>query len=55
MEDPREALLKYAEKAEKDPRWTSVYAETQPKTIFADSPDDEQDEDRTREQHRQRR
>ncbi|PKI83253.1 hypothetical protein MVES1_003075 [Malassezia vespertilionis] len=35
IEDPREALLKYAEKAEKDPRWTSVYAKTQPKPIFA--------------------
>ncbi|WFD35653.1 hypothetical protein MCUN1_002511 [Malassezia cuniculi] len=34
-EDPREALLKYAEKAEKDPQWTKVYAKTQPKPIFA--------------------
>ncbi|WFD25233.1 hypothetical protein MNAN1_000200 [Malassezia nana] len=34
-EDPREALLKYADKAQKDPRFTSVYAKTQPKTIFA--------------------
>ena len=33
-EDPREALLKYADKAEKDPKWTSVYAKTQPKPVF---------------------
>ena len=31
-EDPREALLKYAEKAEKDPMFTNAWKETQPKT-----------------------
>lgn len=35
-EDPREALLKYAEKAEKEPMFTSVYKSTQPKTIYSD-------------------
>lgn len=39
-EDPREALLKYADKAKNDPRWTSVYAKTQPTTIFAQDDDD---------------
>lgn len=34
-EDPREALLKYADKAEKDPQWTKVYSKTQPKPIFS--------------------
>ncbi len=31
-EDPREALLKYAEKAEKDPLFTNAWKHTQPKT-----------------------
>ncbi|WFD29674.1 hypothetical protein MSPP1_000684 [Malassezia sp. CBS 17886] len=34
-EDPREALLKYAEKAKKDPKWTSIYAKTQPNPVYA--------------------
>lgn len=42
MQDPREALLKYADKAEKDPRWTNVYAKTQPKTIYAKETGDEE-------------
>ncbi len=34
-EDPREALLKYAELAERDPKFVSpAYAETQPTAIF---------------------
>ncbi|RJE19316.1 WD repeat protein [Aspergillus sclerotialis] len=40
-EDPREALLKYAEKAEKDPMFTNAWKETQPKTIYADISDEE--------------
>ncbi|MCJ1479734.1 hypothetical protein MMC13_008420 [Lambiella insularis] len=43
-EDPREALLKYAEKAEKDPMFTNAWKHTQPKTIYAELSDDE-DED----------
>lgn len=35
-EDPREALLKYAELAEKDPMFTGIYKENQPNPIFAD-------------------
>ena len=38
-EDPREALLKYADKAQKDPRWTAAYANTQPKAIFDEEKD----------------
>jgi WD repeat-containing protein 70 len=33
-EDPREALLKYAEKAEKDPIFTKAYLKNQPKTLL---------------------
>ncbi|EME82320.1 uncharacterized protein MYCFIDRAFT_82254 [Pseudocercospora fijiensis CIRAD86] len=42
-EDPREALLKYAEKAEKDPLFTNAWKTTQPKTIYAEVSDDEED------------
>ncbi|KAI9012505.1 WD40-repeat-containing domain protein [Phycomyces nitens] len=36
-EDPREALLRYADAAEKDPMWVSnVYKSTQPKPVFAE-------------------
>ncbi|KAJ5573587.1 uncharacterized protein N7459_008014 [Penicillium hispanicum] len=41
-EDPREALLKYAEKAEKDPIFTRAYQETQPKAIYAELSDEEE-------------
>ncbi|KAJ9302797.1 hypothetical protein DTO271G3_171 [Paecilomyces variotii] len=41
-EDPREALLKYAEKAEKDPLFTKAWKETQPKPIFAELSDEEE-------------
>lgn len=40
-EDPREALLKYAEKAANDPMFTNAWKETQPKTIYADLSDEE--------------
>lgn len=40
-EDPREALLKYADKAEKDPVFTKAWKETQPKPIYADVSDEE--------------
>ncbi|KAK9057406.1 hypothetical protein SSX86_022241 [Deinandra increscens subsp. villosa] len=44
-EDPREAILKYADVAEKDPKYIApAYAETQPKTVFAES--DSEDEDK---------
>jgi len=43
-EDPREALLKYAEKAGKDPMFTNAWRHTQPKTIYAELSDEEDEE-----------
>lgn len=40
-EDPREALLKYADKAQNDPMFTKAWNKTQPKTIYAALSDDE--------------
>jgi hypothetical protein len=34
-EDPREALLKYADKAKNDPLFTKAYQQTQPETLYA--------------------
>jgi len=45
-EDPREAILKYAEVAVKDPKFIApAYSQTQPKTIFAKSDDEEEEGD----------
>ena len=47
-EDPREALLRHAEAAEKDPYWIApAYTQTQPKPIFQpiSSDKDKNDED----------
>lgn len=55
-EDPREALLKYAEKAKNDPMFTRAYAETQPVAIFAERNVEElEEEEKEREKKRQRR
>uniref|UniRef100_A0A7N0V9E8 Transducin/WD40 repeat-like superfamily protein n=1 Tax=Kalanchoe fedtschenkoi TaxID=63787 RepID=A0A7N0V9E8_KALFE len=44
-EDPREAILKYADVAAKDPKFIApAYAQTQPETVFAKS--DSEDEDK---------
>jgi WD repeat-containing protein 70 len=43
-EDPREALLKYADKAEKDPMFTNAWKHTQPKTLYADVSNEEVEE-----------
>lgn len=43
-EDPREALLKYADKAKNDPLFTKAWSKTQPKTVYADISDEEEDE-----------
>ena len=43
-EDPREALLKYAEKANTDPMFTNAWKQTQPKTLYADLSDDDEPE-----------
>jgi len=40
-EDPREALLKYADIAKKDPLYTKAYEETQPETQYSAVADDE--------------
>ncbi|KAG4302732.1 hypothetical protein PCANB_001083 [Pneumocystis canis] len=40
-EDPREALLKYADLAEKDPMFTGIYKENQPTPIFASHTEDD--------------
>jgi hypothetical protein len=44
-EDPREALLKYADKAEKDPMFTGVWKKNQPKTIYAEAEEGEEGEE----------
>ncbi|KAF7732493.1 hypothetical protein EC973_003238 [Apophysomyces ossiformis] len=42
-EDPREALLKYADAAANDPMWVSnVYKKTQPKPVFTHDDEDEE-------------
>jgi WD40 repeat protein len=43
-EDPREALLKYAELAKNDPLFTNAWKETQPVTQYAELSDEEEDE-----------
>lgn len=44
-EDPREAILKYADVAAKDPKFIApAYAETQPEPVFAKS--DSEDEEK---------
>ncbi|KAG6170161.1 hypothetical protein E4U51_001044 [Claviceps purpurea] len=42
-EDPREALLKYADKAQSDPIFTKAWSKTQPKTQYAELSDDDDD------------
>ncbi|XP_027177491.1 WD repeat-containing protein 70 [Coffea eugenioides] len=43
-EDPREAILKYADVAEKDPKFIApAYAQTQPAPVFAKSDSEEED------------
>lgn len=41
-EDPREALLKYADKATNDPIFTNAWKQTQPKTVYAELSDEEE-------------
>ena len=43
-EDPREALLKYADKAKNDPLFTNAWKTTQPKTIYAEISDGEEED-----------
>lgn len=44
-EDPREALLKYADKSKKDPIFTAAWKDTQPVTQYADISDEEEEPD----------
>lgn len=45
-EDPREALLRFAEKADQDPQWTKAWKTNQPKPVFTeeDTKDEKEDE-----------
>ncbi|KAK4192008.1 WD40-repeat-containing domain protein [Podospora australis] len=43
-EDPREALLKYADVAKKDPMFTNAWSKTQPETQYAEGSDEESEE-----------
>lgn len=43
-EDPREALLKYANQAQKDPMFTRAWSKTQPTTQYAELSDEEDQE-----------
>lgn len=43
-EDPREAILKYADAAAKEPKFIApAYAETQPKPLFAESESEDEE------------
>lgn len=42
-EDPREALLKYVDKAKNDPMFTNAWRETQPETQYAEASDEEEE------------
>jgi len=54
-EDPREALLKYEDKAQKDPMFTNAWKHTQPKTIYAELSDDDEEEEEARDKKKARR
>jgi len=43
-EDPREALLKYANRVDNDPQWTAAWQQNQPKPVFAQVSEDEDEE-----------
>lgn len=42
--DPREALLKYADAAERDPQWTAAWKVNQPQPVFATETEEEKKE-----------
>ena len=47
-EAPREALLRYADKAKEDPLCTAAWSKTQPKTIYGELSDEEEERDSKR-------
>jgi WD repeat-containing protein 70 len=51
-ENPRDALLKYAEEAKKNPIFTKAYQKTQPNPIFAVADEDEEPEPEKKKQKR---
>lgn len=44
-QDPREAILKYADIAKKDPHFTKAYQSTQPETLLAEKTAEQEEED----------
>ncbi|TFK57426.1 transcription factor [Heliocybe sulcata] len=44
-EDPREALLKYAQQADEDPQWTGAWRQNQPKPVFQEVEEEEEEEE----------
>ncbi|TKA31087.1 hypothetical protein B0A50_02055 [Salinomyces thailandicus] len=50
-EDPREALLKYADKAKNDPLFTNAWKNTQPDAIYADLSDEDDKPDKKKTKH----
>ncbi|EWC47751.1 hypothetical protein DRE_02951 [Drechslerella stenobrocha 248] len=54
-EDPREALLKYADKAKNDPLFTGAWKSTQPVTIYSTEQDEEEEEEEEDRSKRQKR
>ncbi|KAG8993420.1 hypothetical protein FRB90_000711 [Tulasnella sp. 427] len=44
-EDPREALLKYANLAESDPKWTAAWRINQPNPVFQNAEEEEEEEE----------
>lgn len=50
-EDPREALLKYADKAKNDPLFTNAWKNTQPTTIYAELSDEEDGPEKKKTRH----
>ncbi|KAF3181802.1 hypothetical protein TWF225_006897 [Orbilia oligospora] len=53
-EDPREALLRYAEKAKNDPMFTGAWRETQPVTIYSNEREEEEGEEEERSKRQKR-
>lgn len=50
-EDPREALLKYADKAKNDPLFTNAWKNTQPNPIYAELSDEEDGPEKKKTKH----
>ncbi|KAK6522366.1 hypothetical protein TWF281_002932 [Arthrobotrys megalospora] len=53
-EDPREALLRYADKAKNDPMFTGAWRDTQPVTIYSNEREEEEEEEEERTKRQKR-